>query len=905
MFEKKYILAAAAVAAVFYFASYFSGFYVDYAWFAANSAEESFWVLFFAKFNVHLLFWGIFIALFFLNFLLIRVLAGKGRIFTNNILDRLKLPMLGTPKRALFILLVLIVVAVGFLMGGAASAYWKEYLIYLNSSPFSGFPKDPIFAMDISFYTFDLPFYQFLYGWMMSSLLIITAFSFFFHFLNGGIMFGPAILEFSLFARAHISTLLASIVLLFGAGYRISAYELMFSKAGKFFGPGYTAVNAKLLAYNACLFISVVAAAILLFNIFKRSFRLAALVILLLIPAYLILGVVYPAIQQRFFVEPNELDMERPYIENNIKFSRIAYGIDRVKEIPFSNSLSLKYQDILKNRDTLENIRLWDWKPLSQTYKQLQELKPYYVFNDLDVDRYVINGKKIAVNLAARELNIDRLGSNSQTWLNRHLIYTHGFGIALNRVDKVTQEGLPEMLIYDIPPKFKVPLKVDRPEIYYGEHKNDYIITNTTINPGEFDYPFGDENKYTIYKGTGGLKLDSFLKRMIFAIYFRDINILISGNINNSSRIHFNRNITRIAETLTPYLDLDGDPYIVISEGKLYWMIDAYTSSRHFPYSSPAILAGKKINYVRNSVKIVIDAYNGKISYYISDPTDPIIKTYAKVFKGLFRDMKEMPEDLKNHVRYPEDFFNIQSHMLLRYHMTNPNVFYNNEDLWEIPKQVTGKQENEISSYYLVTKLPGEKNGEFIQMIPFTPYKKNNMIAFLSAKCDRANYGELKLYVLPKEKLSYGPMQIEARIDQDSEISKQLTLWNQKGSSVIRGKIMAIPIEESIVYIEPLYLKADASEMPELKKVIVSFADRISMENDLGSALEKLFYSGSFNEPGRQDASSQMRLKELATKALNHYNRAEKSLQSGDWATYGEELKKLRETLQYMNSAKE
>jgi uncharacterized protein len=901
--NKKMIIGITLFVILYAFITLTSGFYADYEWFRMYKGLNIFWVLFFTKFNVHILFALIFIGIFSFNFLLIRILGGKGRIFTSNILSKLQLPLLGTPKRALFILLAISVLAAGFMMGGAASAFWKEYLLFMNAVPFTGFPKDPVFSMDIGLYVFRLPFLQFLYGWLMTSLVITAIFSIVFHIVNGGILIREAKIELSLFARAHISTLLAMVVFLYGLGYRLNAYELLFSKIGKFYGAGYTAIHANLLAYNAAMVISFIAAGLFLFNIFKRSFMLPLIVLAAIIPVYFILGSVFPGIQQRIIVEPNELDKEKPYIEHNIKYTRIAYDIGQVREVPFANKQNLTYQDIAKNKNTLDNIRIWDWQPLKQTYKQLQELKPYYYFNDVDVDRYIINKRKIAVNLSARELDIERLGKNSQTWQNQHLLYTHGYGAVLSRVDKITSEGQPEMLIYDIPPKFGVDIPLDRPEVYFGEHDNSYIITNTSMK--EFDYPSGDENKFTVYKGTGGTKLDSFFKRVLFAAVYKDINILISGTLNENSRLHYRRNIAEMAREFTPFLEFDSDPYLVISNKKLYWIIDAYTSTDQFPYSTPIDIGSRKINYIRNSVKIIIDAYNGTMDYYIADEKDPIIKVYQKIFPGIFKKISDLPADLKNHLRYPESYFTIQARMLLRYHMTIPEVFYNNEDSWHIARQAQDNKEETVRGYYLVTRLPDEKRDEFIMIMPFTPYKKDNMIAFLTAKCDMPDYGELKLYQLPKDKLSYGPLQVDSRINQNPDISKQLTLWNQKGSGVIRGNMLAIPIEESILFIEPLYLKSESSEMPELKRVIVAFSDKIVMEKDLPAALERLFSGTVFIDSGSlTEGSLESRLRDLSVRALNHYNQADASMREGNWTKYGEHLNMLKEILERMNSMK-
>lgn len=901
--NRKLIYLLAAFMLLYFTIGGISDLYIDYQWFKANEGKEIFFTLFFSKFNVGLIFGIIFIALFALNFLVIRLLGGKGRIFTNNILDKLKIPVLGSPRRILLLIIIAGAVAVGIIMGSAASAYWKEYLIFKNALPFDGFPADPIFGKDISFFIFSMPFYRFVFSWAMSSFIFIAIFSMMFHLLNGGIRFDRRI-SFSLFARTHISILLGIIVVIIGIGFRLSAYELLLQETNKFFGAGYTAVHANITAYNISMALSFIAAALLFANVALKSFKMPVFVLAVLIPLYFIIGVIAPAVLQRFVVVPNELDKERPYIANNINFTRLAYDINRVQEISFANKKNLTFNDIKNNRDVIDNIRLWDWRPLKQTYKQLQELKPYYYFNDVDVDRYIINGKKTAVNLSARELSIDRLAQTSLTWQNRHLTYTHGYGLAMNRVDRITSEGLPDMLIYDIPPKSdpKLQLPVDRPEIYYGEHHNSYVITNTTIQPGEFDYPSGDENKYTTYNGNGGVKLNSFVKRLMFSIANKDINILISGNITQESRILYRRHVLQMVSMFAPFLDFDDDPYLVLSEGRLYWIIDAFTTSSRFPYSTPVTVSKGRINYIRNSVKIIIDAYNGTMNFYAIDEKDPILKTYSHIFPTLFKNMADIPTDLQAHLRYSTTMFDVQSNILLRYHMTDPNIFYSNEDAWHIARQVFENSEEQIESYYIVTSLPDENRSEFILMIPFTPYKKNNMIAFLTAKCDMPDYGELKLYTLPKEKLSYGPLQIEARINQDPEISKQLTLWSQKGSNVIRGNMMAIPIEESILFIEPLYLKAERSEMPELKQVILSFDDKIIMESDLAAALESLFYNRHYRDETPVSGTMAERIKGLADKAYGHYTRAEQFMRAGNWKDYGEELNRLKDVLSTMKN---
>lgn len=907
--NKKFALLTIVVFLIFFVLSNISEFYLDYQWFKMYDKLDTFWILFFSKFNIHLLFSFIFAILFLLNFGIMRLTGGKQRIFTSHIMNTLHIPIFKNPKNALLIILLAITIVTSYILGLSASTYWKEILMYINKVAFNGSTVDPIFKNNISFYLFSLPVYKFFYNWLLFSLIVIIIFSVIFHVLNGGILITETFPNFSLFSRAHLTFLLALIIILYGASFRISQLELLFAKRGKFFGAGFTDVNAQLTAYYICMFFSFIAAILLFISIFKKKFKLPFILILSIIPVYFVFGTIYPSLQQRFIVEPNELEKEYKYIENNITFTRMAYGINNLKEKRFPNTENLNYQQIIDSKSIINNIRLWDWRPLKNTFKQLQELKPYYHFFDVDVDRYTINNKKVTVNLSARELFTSKLSFDSQTWINKHLIYTHGYGIVMNQVNKISEEGLPEMLIKDIPPKTSIDLSLKRPEIYFGEHNNPYIITNTKIEPGEFDYPYGETNKYTTYKGSGGIKLDSFFKRLLFSIAFGDINILISSNITNESKIIYRRNINKIANSLTPFLEFDHDPYIVIDNGNLYWIIDGYTTSNKFPYSTPEYFKNSQINYIRNSIKVVIDAYNGNIQYYISDEKDPIINTYKNIFPELFTSITKMPKSLKEHIRYPEELFKIQSNVLLRYHMTNVNVFYNNEDAWSIPNQIYETQKEIMQPYYIVTQLPGETNAEYILMLPFTPLKKDNMIGFFIAKCDPENYGDLVLYRLPKEKLSYGPMQLEARINQDQEISKLLTLWGQKGSKVLRGNMLAIPIMDSLLFIEPLYLKSESSEIPELKKVIVSFADKIVIETNLNLALEKMFQGKSFDKifnlsDKNIDNKTKKQFSEYANKAYSYFIKAEAYQRNGEWAKYGNEIKKLKNILKLMKNMK-
>ncbi|MFH0966125.1 MAG: UPF0182 family protein, partial [Methanobacteriota archaeon] len=507
----------------------------------------------------------------------------------------------------------------------------------------------------------------------------------------------------------------------------------------------------------------------------------------------------------------------------------------------FPVSYNLTSADIQKNSATIANIRLWDWRPMTTTLEQLQLFRTYYVFHDVDVDRYRLNGTYKQVLISAREMNTNNLPSQAQTWVNQHLVYTHGYGAVMSPVDKVTANGLPEFYVKDIPPTSPY-LTLDQPRIYYGEGNNPYIITNSETD--EFDYPSGNENIYTVYDKTGGVLL-SGLSKLVYAINFGSVELLVSGSLTPESRLHLHRNILDRVKTIAPFLTYDSDPYVVIANGRLNWIIDAYTTSDRYPYSEstlPPDQSGRPVNYIRNSVKVVVDAYTGDIGYYVVDQSDPMINTYEKIFPGLFRQVDQMPGELRGHLRYPHGFFQVQAEMYATYHMKDPRVFYNREDAWVIPDEVYRGSRQRIEPYYVIMKLPGEKKEEFILMMPFTPRDKQNLIGWMAARCDPDDYGKLIVYQFSKQELTYGPMQIEARIDQNPEISQSITLWSQAGSSVVRGNTLIIPIENSLLYVEPLYLEAtEKGTLPQLQRVIVSYSDRLTMQPTLAGAMNVIF----------------------------------------------------------------
>ncbi|MCX5809265.1 MAG: UPF0182 family protein, partial [Proteobacteria bacterium] len=598
---------------------------------------------------------------------------------------------------------------------------------------------------------------------------------------------------------------------------------------------------------------------------------------------------------QNFKVAPNEQAMEEPFIRHHIALTKYGYNLQNVQMIPFDVSFNLTAKDIRKNDTTIKNVKLWDEKPLLKTYSQLQQIRTYYRFNGIDTDRYAIDGEYRQMMLSARELSYNDLPSKS--WINEKFVFTHGNGIVMGPVSKISKDGLPEFTIKDIPPSSASNVKISTPEIYFGELTSDYVIVNTKVP--EFSYPTSEGNIYTSYKGSGGVRLDSLLKRALFASYFRTAKIILSSEITNDSRILYNRNIVQRVQKIVPFLILDSDPYVVVGDnGKIYWIIDGYSVSSRLPYSKPL---KNRINYMRNSVKVVVDAYNGKIDFYVSDPDDVIIKVYGAIFPGAFKPIKEMPGDLKKHVRYPRDFFSVQTALYATFHMNDPKVFYNKEDLWEIPVH----SEKPMDANYLIMKLPEEQREEFVLLVPYTPAKRDNLAAWFAARCDEPNYGKLLVFTFPRDRLVFGPRQIDARIDQDSYISQQLTLWGQRGSQVIRGKLLIIPIEKSLLYIQPLYLAAeDKGGLPELRRVIVAYENDVVMEENLEQALSALFGNRKTAPTGgvatAVTTTKKASVQDLAKEAAQVFERVKGLQKQGDWAGYGEQLKKLEQILKQM-----
>jgi uncharacterized protein len=791
--------------------------------------------------------------------------------------------------------------AVGLLIGVAQTSNWDKVLKWLYAVPFG--QSDPLFGRDLGFYIFSLPVYELLRNWGILIIFWSAVLALGIYWLRGDIIYQqPGFPTLSPAATRHLSGLLAAYFLVKAVGYILDRYDLMISNNGVVFGAAYTDVHLRLPLLMALAGAALLGAVLCAFNIWSAGIRLPILAVALVFAVSLVETVV-PGLFQSYWVKPDELRLESRYIANNITFTRYGFALDRITSAPFPTKGKLTAELIAANDATIQNIRWWDPRPLLDTYRQLQEIRLYYDFQDIDIDRYVIDGSYRQVMLSARELNQSKLPADAQTWINQRFKFTHGNGIAMNPVNRFDEEGLPVFYVKDIPPLTPPELRIDRPQIYLGELTRNYVVVGGDTK--EFDYAKGQENVYNTYAGRDGVSLGSLWRRALFAWYFGDVKLLISDNVTSSSRILFRRLIQDRIQRIAPFLLLDHDPYIVVNNGRLVWLQDAYTVSDALPYSQKSQPSG--INYIRNSVKVAIDAYDGNPIFYIADPTDPIVQTYQRIFLSLFQPMDSMPASLRSHIRYPEDLFVLQASVYGTYHMKDPEVFYNKEDLWSFPKESQrGGQTTTMQPYYTIMRLPGESREEFILMLPMVPNNRDNMIAWLAARCDGPNYGKVIEFAFSKEKLIYGPAQIEARIDQDTTISQQLSLWNQTGSRVIRGNLLVIPIDDTLLYVEPLYLSAESRQLPELKRLIASTGDRVVMSTDVQSLLTALFAQEgkrpavvtSTSPPTPGARTEELPPSGSSSEALNHYRRAFDALSKGDWRNFGAEMEAMQKALQ-------
>jgi uncharacterized membrane protein (UPF0182 family) len=789
---------------------------------------------------------------------------------------------------------------IALLVAAVEVGNWNVFLQFLYRVPFGA--DDPLYNKDIGFYLFVLPAYIIIKNWMLLTLVLSALFAGMIYRVHGDIEYDIHHRSMSPTAIAHGSALLGLLFVVEAASYGLDRYLLLYGDNGVVVGASYTDVHVRLPVLWLLIGISIIAALAAWANVWMRNYRLPVAAILLVVICTLVLSGVTPALFRQLFVKPSELQLEKPYIERNIALTRQAYNLHQVAAKPFAAEQKLTIETLEANKATIENIRLWDWTPLSDTYAQLQEIRTYYKFHDLDVDRYWLDGSYQSVMLSARELRPSLLPPNAQTWVNRHVLFTHGNGAVMSPVTRKSPEGLPLLYLRDIPPVADGGPQIREPRIYYGEERDSYVIVKGSTP--EFDYPKGKDNVYAAYDGTGGIAIGAMVWRGLFAYYFNDPNLVLSSYITTDSRIMIRRNIHERIRTIAPFLRLDHDPYLVVSDGRMFWMQDAYTTSSYFPSAQPA--QDLDLNYIRNSVKIVVDAYHGTVDFYLIDPDDPVAATYQRIFPSLFKPFSAMPADLQKHIRYPEDLFLIQARLYQTYHMEAAEVFYNREDLWQFPRQPGGDGIATMAPYYIIMRLPGEPQAEFFLMVPMVPSRRDNMIAWLAARCDAPDYGKLIVYEFPKERLVYGPFQIEARINQTTEISQQLTLWNQMGSRVIRGaNLLVIPIENSLLYVTPLYLRAEHGHLPELKRVIAAYGEHVVMKETLAEALAALFI-----EPGAAPAASSMTeqtpgagraVAGRAQEALDRYNRAVERLKSGDWKGFGTQFDAMRELLEEMS----
>ena len=878
-----------------------SGFLVDWLWFASIGYVGVFWTIFSAQ---ALLFVAVFAAsagAVWLSGRLALRYAGKSPVppaaarFSRRPQTLPEVLRQVSPRLPWRLLIAGMALLLALFVAAGEVSSWDVALRFLNQVPYG--KSEPVFGNDIGFYLFSLPAYVAIKNWLLLLLFLTAAVAGAVYWAHGDIALDRRPPGLSPAAIVHASGLLGLFFALKAWSYGLDRYLLLYDDNGVVVGAGYTDLHVELPVLWLLIGVAAAAAIASWANMRWSTYWIPTTAAVSLLGASILLSIIVPALFQRFYVKPSELQLEAPYIGRNIGLTQEAYNLRQIEVKPFPAEQGLTFASLEANRATVDNIRLWDWRPLMDTYAQLQEIRTYYKFLDVDIDRYRLGDTYQQVMLSARELDPTLLSPNAQTWVNLHLLFTHGNGVVMSPVTQKTAEGLPVLYLKDIPPVASGGPPIEEPRLYFGQGDTGYVIVKTSTP--EFDYPKGQDNAYTAYRGTDGVAVGGLARRSLFAWHYGDANILLTGYITGESRILLHRNIQDRVSTVAPFLRLDHDPYVVVSEGRLFWIQDAYTTSDWFPYAQPRASVGT--NYIRNSVKAVIDAYNGTVDFYVSDPADPILRTYQRIFPGLFKPLAAMPQDLQQHIRYPEDLFLAQAQLYRAYHMDAPEVFYNREDLWQFPRELGGidgansREGARMEPNYMIMRLPGEARAEFVLMLPMVPSQRENLIAWLAARCDPPDYGKLIVYEFPKEKLVYGPFQIEARIQQNTDISQQISLWNQMGSRVIRGNLLVVPIEDSILYVSPLYLRAESGQLPELKRVIAAYGDRVVMEETLGAALAALFKGTA---PAPLAASPAGAADTRATEALAHYDRAIERLKAGDWSGFGAELDALRPLLE-------
>lgn len=902
--KKSLAFLAAGAIAVLVLLGIMNRFFVDLLWFGSLGLRSVFTTVWLTEIAIFVVAAAVSFAVLLVNGLLALKISSAGprvsrgfRVLGRNAQGLPELLELSMDRLPWKLLVSAIAGALGLIVGSAQIGNWEIVLKWLHGAPFRR--TEPIFGYDLSFYVFTLPAYDVLRDWGLLILVLAAILAAVIYWLRGEITHQPGTMpNLSRAAIRHLSALLAIYFIIKAASYLLDRYELLISNNGVVFGATYTDVHLRLPLLMILAAVALVAAALCALNVWRGLLRLPIIAVALLFALSFLQGIV-PGVFQSYWVKPDELRLESRYIANNIAATRFGFGLENISSAPFPAKGTLTRQVIAANEVTIQNIRWWDPRPLLDTYRQLQEIRLYYDFNDIDIDRYMIDGAYREVMLSARELNQAKIPAEAQTWINQRFKFTHGNGIAMNPVNRFDEGGLPVFYVKDIPPVSLPELKISRPEIYFGEKTTNYVVVGGDTK--EFDYAKGQENVYNTYAGRDGVSLGSFWRRALFAWYYGDVKLLISDNVTASSRILFRRLIQERIRRIAPFLVLDHDPYLVVSEGRLVWLQDAYTVSDSLPYSQR--VQGGRLNYIRNSVKIALDAYDGNPVFFVADPNDPVLQTYQRIFPALFQPLERMPVSLRSHIRYAEDLFTLQASVYGTYHMQDPEVFYNKEDLWNFPRESHKGQNAAMQPYYTIMRLPGEQREEFILMLPMVPNNRDNMIAWLAARCDGEHYGKVIEFAFSKEKLIYGPAQIEARIDQDTTISQQLSLWNQTGSRVIRGNLLAIPIEDTLLYVEPLYLSAESRQLPELKRLIATSGDRVVMASDVQTLLAALLTEEPKQTPVIASSSSvgPTRTQLPAgpnSEALRHYRQALDALNKGDWRTFGVEMDLLQKALQ-------
>jgi len=823
--------------------------YISALWFGSLGYSAVYWYMFKLK-----------IALFAIFFVLtVIILRGSfwviERAFASIAFDRRTIfvnqqPVNFSPSRVLRPLAWIVSVLGGLVFGLGMRDAWRSFALYFHSS--AGDFSDPIFNRPLGFYLFTLPVYEALSTWLLYLSILILAGAVIYSLLavtQQGLSTAGDLAKARKLSLATASCALAVFLVILAWRLLLSRYPYLWDDHQTFSGVTYVEANYLLPALRWVAIAMILGAAISLVNAFAmRKVRVLIVAVAIPLLVYVISAVLVPAYVTNFIVKPNELGRESPYIEHNITSTRRAFGIDRIEQRNFEADTSIEAFDIQNNRATLDNIRLWDWHALQDTLKQIQAIRTYYDFPDVDVDRYQIGGQGRQVMIAARELNDTKLPEASRNWINQKLIYTHGYGVTMNTANGFTPEGMPRFLLSNMPIEAAAPeIKVTRPQIYFGQETNTDVYVKTKQK--EFDFPQGESNTYTSYEGSGGIRIGSGVRRLLLSWALGDLSKLpFSDDISSESRVMIHRNIREIVDGLAPFLIYDRDPYIVVgNDGGLYWMIDAFTEASNYPYSRHHKVDNNEINYIRNSVKVVIDAYNGTVHFYVFDPQDPLIAAYRATFPNLFQDASQMPADLRAHVRYPETLVRTQGEVFGLYHTQSPKVLFQQEDVWSVAQQVVvddqdKKQIQPIDPYYVLMQLPGEQQkSEFALILPFTPASRNNMIGWMAGRSDSDNYGKLLVYDFPKSRLIDGPLQIEARIDQNAQLSGQFSLWNQQGSRVVRGHLLVIPIGRSLLYVEPIYLRAESSLVPELRLVVLATQERLAYGASFEEALKSLF----------------------------------------------------------------